>query len=800
MKVSLNWLRELIELPPTVPALVDLLTLAGVEVEGVETTGCAVANVVVAQIRESVQHPNADRLSVCQVDDGSGTIRQIVCGAKNYKPGDKVPCALPGAELPGGVKIKAGKLRGVESNGMLCSPKELRLADDADGLLILPPEARIGVPIAELFAGDTVLDLEITPNRADLLSVVGIAREIGTLTGKPFANPQSVIRNPHLSSTADIAVEDTTLCPFYTARAIRGVKVAPSPEWLRRKLEAVGLRPINNIVDITNFVMLELGQPLHAFDADKLDGALQVRVAREGEEFLALDGKTYKLAKNQLVIADQRRAVAIAGVMGGQETGVTDSTVNIIIESASFQPQSIRRTSRTLGLGSDSSYRFERGIDPEGVLRASERAVQLIAEAGVAAENVAQASCVWGGQASRLPEFLGAAAGPAGKTPVPLRPSRVAALLGIEVSDDRIEKILTGFGLTKSAAGWLVPSFRPDLTREVDLIEEVARVTGMEAVPARTQARFVAASGSDKAYDRAMTLRRALAAQGLHEARSITLVPAEPRGLAFTQTAAASLQRVKNPMNDEQVVLRPNLLHGLLSAVTTNLRGGANGVRLFEIGRVFSTQRPEEFQHAAVVLSGPVSDRNWRGAEGRAADIFDLKGILATTLGATFKADNNPALALSLIVEVNAKPVGFAGQLWPAAARALDAAAPVIFSEIDLGALDKAIGADAARKYREIPRFPATTRDIAMLAPLALTHESIAGTLAKANEPLLAGVELFDVFTDPTGAKVPAGRKSLAYSLTYRSSERTLTADEVNAAHAKLKERLTSELGVSLRE
>jgi phenylalanyl-tRNA synthetase beta chain len=801
MKVSLNWLRELIELPPTVPALVDLLTLAGVEVEGVETTGCAVANVVVAQIRESVQHPNADRLSVCQVDDGSGAIRQIVCGAKNYKPGDKVPCALPGAELPGGVKIKAGKLRGVESNGMLCSPKELRLADDADGLLILPPDARIGAPISELYAGDTVLDLEITPNRADLLSVVGIAREIATLTGAPFANPQSSIRNPQLSSTAEIAIEDATLCPFYTARTIRGVKVAPSPEWLRRKLETVGLRPINNVVDVTNFVMLELGQPLHAFDADKLDGALQVRSAREGEEFLALGGKTCKLAQNQLVIADQRRAVAIAGVMGGEDTGVTDNTVNIVIESARFQPQSIRRTSRALGLSSDSSYRFERGIDPEGVLRASERAVQLMAEiAGVAVENVAQASCLWGGQASRLPEFSGAPTGPAAKSPVPLRPSRVAALLGIEVGEDRIETILTGFGLTKSATGWIVPSFRPDLTREVDLVEEVARVTGMEAIPARTRARFVAASGSDKAFDRAMSLRRAFTAQGLHEARSITLVPAEPRGLAFTRTPAASLQRVKNPMNDEQVVLRPNLLHGLLSAVTTNLRGGAPGVRLFEIGRVFSTQRPEEFPHAAVVLSGPVSDRNWRAGEGRAVDIFDIKGLLTNTLGATFKADKNPALALSVIVEANGRPVGFAGQLWPADARALDAAAPVVFAEIDLGALDKAVGADAARKYREIPRFPATTRDIAMLAPLALTHESIASALAKANEPLLAGVELFDVFSDPTGGKVPADRKSLAYSLTYRSPERTLTTEEVNAAHAKVKERLKAELGVALRE
>ena len=339
-----------------------------------------------------------------------------------------------------------------------------------------------------------------------------------------------------------------------------------------------------------------------------------------------------------------------------------------------------------------------------------------------------------------------------------------------------------------------------DLAREVDLIEEVARVIGMDTIPARVQARFASASASDRSYDRAMTLRRAFTAHGLHEARSITLVPNEPRGLAFTQTPAASLQRVKNPMIDDQVVLRPGLLHGLLNAVATNIRAGVKSIRLFEIGRVFSTQKPEEISHAAMVLSGPVAERNWRAQEGRDADLFDLKTILASTVGATFKPDKNPSLALALVVEVNGKPAGFAGQLWPADARALDASSPVIFAEINLAALDKAAGTDAGRKYREIPRFPATSRDIALLAPLALDHESIAASLAKANEPLLAGVELFDVFTDPSGAKVPADKKSLAYSLTYRSPERTLTADEVNAAHGKLKERLKTELGVALRE
>ncbi len=789
MKVSLNWLSELIELPPTVPALVDLLTLAGVEVEGVHTTGCAIQNVVVAEIKESVQHPNADRLSVCQVDDGSGTLRQIVCGAKNYTIGDKVPCALPGAKLSADFTIKAGKLRSVDSNGMLCSADEIGLPKGADGLLILPTDAQPGTPIAELFAGDTVLDLEITPNRPDLLSHAGIAVEIGALTAKAITHPAGP-PDPAISrDTPNVAIETSVPC-YYTARKISGIRVGASPDWLRTKLQSIGLRAVNNVVDATNFVMMASGQPLHAFDAAKLRGNLRVRQATAGEAFLALDGKSYTLSAEDIVIADDDKAVAIAGIMGGEATSVTSTTTDIVLESAYFDSPSIRRTSRRLGLSTDSSYRFERGIYLDGVERASLCAAKYIAE-------LTSASSISPSAEAGHAALLGRRNLP--RPAIALRSERIAAVLGVMVPEARIAQILTGFGLLKVADGWQPPSFRLDLAREIDLIEEIARVVGMEIIPPRTQARFAAASATDRGYDRAMALRRALIAQGLHEARSITLVPAEPRGLAYTQTAPASLQRVKNPMNDDQVVLRPNLLHGLLTAITTNLRAGAASVRLFEIGRVFSTQRPEEFQHAAIVLTGSTAERDWRNAAGRDADIFDIKGILATTIGATFKPDTNPALALSLSVEVGGKPVGFVGQLWPADARALDATAPVLFAELDLVALWKMNALDAPKKYREIPRFPSTMRDIALLAPLDLAHHTIATTLAQANEPLLAGVELFDIFTDPTGAKIPAGQKSLAYSLTYRSPDRTLTADEVNAAHAKLKDRLKT-LGVALRE
>ena len=798
MKVSLNWLRELVELPPTVPALVDLLTMAGVEVEGIETTGCSIANIVVGEIQESAQHPNADRLSVCKVDDGSGTQRQIVCGAKNYRVGDKVPVALPGAQLAPDFVIKVGKLRGVESQGMLCSADELGLPATLgargaeDGLLILPAAAKPGTPFSEVFHSDTVLDLEITPNRADLLSHAGIAVEIATLTGKAITKPAGPAEPKMGGDAPAVAVETSSPC-CYTARRISGVKVGQSPGWLRTKLESIGLRSINNVVDATNFVMMASGQPLHAFDTAKVRGALRVRNAKDGEEFLALDGKTYMLASGDLVIADDEKVLAIAGVMGGAESGVTEATTDVLLEVATFEPASIRRTSRRLGLSSDSSYRFERGVWPGGIGAASLCAAKHIAE-------IAGASVVSPAGEAGQPEVLAQRNAP--RAAIPLRLARVAALLGTDVPQERVDQILTGFGCEKTADGWRPPGYRPDLTREVDLIEEVARVVGMDAIPARTQARFAGASATDRNYDRAMALRRAFVAQGFHEARSITLVPAEPMGIAFTQTAAAGLLRVKNPMNDDQVVLRPGLLHGLLTAVRDNLRAGAKSVRLFEIGRVFSTQRPEEFSHAAAVLAGPLGERNWRATESRTGDIFDLKAAVCAVFGEgiTLEPDGNPALALSLIVKANGKPVGFAGQLWPADARALDADVPVTFVEVDLAALWKAAPSDAAKKYREIPRFPATSRDIALLAPLTLAHEAISAVLAKAKEPLLAGVELFDVFTDATGAKVPADKKSLAYSLTYRSAERTLTADEVNAAHAKLKERLKAELAVSLRE
>src|SRR5438874_6526474 len=384
MKFSVNWLREFVDLPPSVDGLAELLTMSGVEIEGIEKRGTDFDHVVVAQITESKPHPNADRLTVCVVDDGSGTKRQIVCGAKNYRVGDKVPLALPGAELTGGLKIGASKLRGVESEGMLCSAKELGVAEDAAGLLILSPQAKIVTPIRELFPPDTILDVEITPNRGYLLSHFGLAREIAALTANKLRDVAAAVTGGRTAADDSgsynhgITISALRECPFYSARRIENVKVGPSPDWLRAKIESVGIRSINNVVDVSNFMMLELGQPTHAFDADKLSGEINVRLARKGETFLALDGKTYALTPENLVIADDERAVGIAGVMGGEESGVNESTKNVLLESAYFLPASIRRTARDLNLPSDASYRFERGVDPQMILPASQRTAELV--------------------------------------------------------------------------------------------------------------------------------------------------------------------------------------------------------------------------------------------------------------------------------------------------------------------------------------------------------------------------------------------------------------------------------------
>src|SRR6266481_5435165 len=647
MKFSVNWLREFVDLPKSPEEIAELLTRAGIETKNIETRGANIDKVIVSQIITSSRHPNADRLTVCEVDDGSGTKRQIVCGATNYKVGDKIPLALPGAKLPNGTEIRKNKLRGVESDGMLCSAIELGLGSDAAGLLILSPEAKIGAPIGDLFPADTILDVEITPNRGDLLSHFGLAREIAALTEKKLKSTARESKIP--VKKTGVTITSTHECPFFSARKIDNVTVGPSPQWLREKIESVGVRSINNIVDISNFVMLELGQPTHAFDADKLKGGINVRLAREGEKFLALDGKTYSLRPDNCVIADQERAVGIGGVMGGEETGVTDSTKNILLEAAYFLPASIRRTARDLNLQSDASYRFERGVDPEMILRASQRAAELMGE-------------IAGGTPAKEIHVAGEL--PADPADVSLSYEKCSRVIGVAIDPKTIDEILEGFGLKKTAgtnqsATWRIPSYRRDLQRDVDLIEEVLRAYGIDKIPGRTRGRFVPTSAADRSHDvETLFLRERLTGSGLSEVRTSKLI---------SRSAMASDKAVelRNPLSEDHVALRPNLISGLLDVLERNIRAGAESVSIFEIGRVFIPPSGKEERHLGILLWGNVeSAPNWRSQARRSLDLFDLKGALKCVIpNLSFRPGQFPDFALAVDICSADEQIGFGGQL-----------------------------------------------------------------------------------------------------------------------------------------
>jgi phenylalanyl-tRNA synthetase beta chain len=780
MKFSVNWLGEFVELPSSVDELAELLTMGGVEIEGIEKRGANFDKVVVAQIKASEQHPNADRLSVCQVDDGSGETRQIVCGAKNYKVGDKVPLALPGAVLVGDLKIKPSKLRGIESQGMLCSPSELGLSEDSDGLLILSPDAKIGEPIASLFPADTILDVEITPNRGDLLSHFGLARDIAALVGSSRCDDRGRRSAPSLPGWAgSIEISAPNECPFISFRRIDNVKVGPSPDWLRAKIESVGIRSINNIVDISNFVMVELGQPTHAFDADKLKGAIKVRMAREGEKFLALDGKTYVLNPNNLVIADQERAVGLAGVMGGEETGVSETTKNILLEAAWFLPTSVRRTARTLNLPSDASYRFERRVDPGMVLAASNRAAELMRE--IAGANPAA-------------EIASAGKLPSPPSDVSLRYAHVDELIGISVLPTRVDKILQRFGLqqassSKEQSSWRIPSHRFDLQRDVDLIEEVVRAFGIANVPLRYRGGFTTESGADRNHDFEATVRAHLVGRGLNEVRTSKLISKKAAAL----DGAVEL---RNPLNEDHAALRKSFFSPLVDVLERNVLAGAQRVAIFELGRVFLSPDAKEERHLGIILWGKLTPSvHWR-SQDRTLDYFDLKGVIESVIGpATFRRAERADLILAAEIFANEQPVGFAGQLSSEQTKAIGSSHPIFFAEIHLESHCR-----NALTFREIDKFPAITRDIAMIVPENLAHEKIAATIASTNEPLLASVKLFDVFGGEQAKNFGAGKKSMAYALTYRDKTRTLTNEEITVVHAKIRERLQRELGVELRE
>jgi phenylalanyl-tRNA synthetase beta chain len=827
MKVTLNWLKQYVDFNWSPAELAERLTMLGLEVEAVQKISGAFDGIVVAQVITRDKHPGADKLSVCRVNDGTGE-RVIVCGAQNHKAGDKVPLILPGASLPmkpgdkAPFTIKVGKIRGVESHGMMCSHEELGFDPEAighkreDGLLILRADAKVGQPFGEYLGrsgSDVVFDLEVTPNRPDLNSVIGIAREIAAITGNALRVPSfkcqdsspsgsaSPLESSNLkletSALVSVRLDDPGFCPRYTARVIKGVKIGPSPAWLRDTLEKVGIRSISNVVDVTNYVMLESGQPLHAFDYHLIgkgaDGqpTIIVRRAGAGEKFKTLDNQERTLTNEMLLIADATKGIALAGVMGGANTEINSATVDVLIESAYFAPVNIRRTSKLLGLRSESSYRFERGADIGICDWASQRAAQLILETagGILAEGVVDVQ-----PNAKVEKQL------------TLHFAKCKDLLGIGISHAEQVSFLTNLGLglvqqEPGSATFTIPSWRVDLKREVDLIEEVGRLYGIEKIPSTPPRGALGTNAYDTVFDQIGDVRRILTGLGLNEAQGQTLIAKEECRMKNEELVALA-----NPLSSDMDVLRPSLLPGLIHSLRNNLTRKNNDVALFEIGRVFTSVngQTKENRSVAIAITGQRALPFWAGGERDAKfDAYDLKGLVEEMLeqfglrGIAFgKRPDSSALFLeSAAVTLGGKlPLGELGQLLPTLAKKYDLRDAVFLAEFNLDTLISK--RNATKSFKPLPQFPSSRRDVAMLVPEAVTHETVLVVVKSAKAANLETVELFDIFR---GQGVPDGQKSLAYAFTYRAADKTLTDADVNAAHAKVLEALKANLPAEFR-
>ncbi len=815
MRVSLKWLSDYVAVPEDTKAFCDKLDLTGTGVEGVESVGESLEGVVVGYVETCEPHPDSDHMHVVTVGTGAPEPVQIVCGAPNIAAGIKVPVACVGAVLPGDFAIKKSKLRGVTSCGMCCSKRELGFGADHSGIWVLPEDAPVGMAIAEyLGTGDTVLDLEITPNRPDCLSMVGMAREVGAMYQEDAESPlaamaavlDGVTAGADVSETVSIDILDADRCPRYTARIVDGVKVGPSPEWLAERVTAAGCRSINNVVDVTNYIMFLFGQPLHAFDADKLaepDGKVRivVRPAADGERFTTLDGQERVLTSDTTVIATPERAVALAGVMGGLETEVTDGTTSVLLEAAAFNRSHTSRTSRNLGLISESSMRYERGVDDNPVEEISRAAAALLAEVsgGTVRPGVAD---VW--ESRTMPVRLR------------FRIPRFNAMMGAQIPADFIADILGRLGCQVTATDdadvldVVAPTFRPDLEREIDLYEEVLRLWGMDRVPPTLpggRGRVGTRSRRERVLD---IVNHTLRASGMNETMTYSFAePGDMDRLGMTGEDAGAAVELLNPLNAEQSVMRRSIVPGLLRSVAYNQSRGVANVQLYEVGTVFFAREgkksPKERTYVAGVLAGAMAEGSWN-ASPQPFDFFDAKGAVESVARELalpklrFKAlpaDEAPWLQPGRAAQVlsGGTVLGWVGELHPLAARAFDAQAPVAAFELSLDALEKS--ARPARDYVDVPTFPAVNVDVAFVVDESVTHEKLMQCMASAGGKLLEDARLFDVYRDE--ARVGAGKKSMAYALTYRAPDRTLSGDEVEAAHGRLVKKVSAATGAEVR-
>ena len=815
MRASWNWLAEWVDLSGlTADEVSRSLTTAGIEVEGMERLDRGLEKVVVARIVEANPHPGADKLRVCKVDDGSGTLRQVVCGAPNAAAGCVVPLALPGARIPNGLEVQPTSIRGEASHGMLCSAKELGLGDDHGGLMMLGEAFAIGSPFAAAVGlDDLVFELSVTPNRADCLSIVGLAKEISACMGRPLLMPANdalgVVIGEATSTFATVEVADAEGCSRYAAIVAHGVKVAPSPAWMQRRLQAVGQRPVSNLVDLTNYVLFEQGQPLHAFDLDALAGKkVIVRSAKAGELLETLDGTSRELAEGDLVICDAARPIALAGVMGGANTEISDKTTSVLIEVAHFDRMRVRRTAKRLKMRSEASYRFERGVDPHGIPTVVSRTIALL--------GASQQAC--GAAPTVAANPIDLVARPIAHQVIAYPVAMTERVLGMAVPEERVRSIFAslGFSWEEQGAIWTVtvPPRRSDVERPIDLVEEIGRLVGFDALPAtlpegRPGEAPVRRSGAPVAQEEQPIQTRAqLALVEAVRDTSVRLGWSEAVNWGFGEpsqlTAVTGEHRfvtLSNPLSADQSVMRTTLLAGLLGNVAHNLARGSDRVALFELGARFPEDGASEPMTYAAVAAGERA-RGWASA-GQRFDAHDLAGLVEAVGVAIGRPlllrplEAGPAWlhpAARAAVFFGSTLVGHVGRIHPATLDAFDITEAVFACEIDL-ALLASLSAPAVR-FSRLSRTQDATRDVALLIDASVPFATLQDCVAGLESGLVESVRLFDVYA---GDRLPEGKRSLALRVTYRSPESTLTDAEIEAAHAAVVARLTGELGATTR-
>jgi phenylalanyl-tRNA synthetase beta chain len=795
MRLSLNWLADFVDLTLEAQALADRLTMAGLEVEAVEDVTPEFSGVVVGKVLRLDRHPQADRLQVVEVTTGSQTYR-VVCGAPNVAAGVLYPFAPPGAILAGGHKLKAAKLRGVLSQGMLLAEDELGLSADHVGLMEIPQDLPLGQDLAAaLGLADTVLEVAVTANRPDCLSVLGLAREVAALLDQPLRHPEvHVAAAAAPGPKARVTILDPIHCPRYAARLMTGLTVAPSPFWMRRRLQVAGLRAINNLVDVTNYVLLEFGQPLHAFDFQRLGGGeIIVRLPRPQERrFTTLDGAERPLDPETLLICDAQGPVALAGIMGGLDSEVTGATTQVLLESAYFNPRTIRRTAKRLGLSTEASYRFERGVDPDGVIHALERATQLMCQ--MAGGAVA---------AARLDEYPA----PIQHPRLNLRVSRANQVLGTDLTSEQMLRLLHRLHLPALAVDTenlvlQVPPFRGDLEREVDLIEEIARLAGFDAIPVTLPRGEVATPRPGPQVRLLAAARQLLEGLGFFEVITYSFQPDRLGSLLSAAEAPVAL-RLANPLSEEQAMMRTSLLPGLLDTLRRNTLKQILDVRLFEISKVFAPRGGEDLPHeehwVTGLMYGAREEAAWNTTRDP-VDFFDLKGMVENLLEGllipevTFTPDGLPDyLRYGARVFSGSRELGVLGQLRPEIGEQLDLEGDIFGFNLNFAALCRC---SIPPRFTPLPRYPAVYRDIALVLPDRIPAARVAEALYQYGRPWLVDARLFDVYA---GDPVPAGKRSLAFRLSYRDPERTLTDELVNSHHQALVTALEKELGAELR-